>query len=377
MIIDNYSIICLTILTLILGEMKMSDLKEWDKQIAIVAPVSPTSGYTELEKTGASSRRRVGGVDGEIFRTKDAVVPTTELNEVLRHVSELYDLLNGVGQSKFEARIILTPITKKSVNLIIEECFLESGETLLREFIYVVGTKEIKMIMPTNEFASRTNMTLLKVFKPEEKLGHIVIDIDVVRNTPVKVSNTHTEMLKTLVSYIDLMDTINKSEEKKEVHDVSISYSKEQDEEEAIVTYMIEGDVSSTNVHDLGQDLKNISKAITEETLMDGAIDISLYKAKDVSAVLKIEEQYPDDPNEHTLMLMYSFESKQIHVDALHYGAYNYNRSKLEIFKPVFTKGYFVISVDNIDLTQCDDKNPHHLAIKTLMNYVNVIQPKP
>lgn len=62
---------------------------------------------------------------------------------------------------------------------------------------------------------------------------------------------------------------------------------------------------------------------------------------------------------------------------ALHYGAYDYNQSKLEIFKPVFTKGYFVIDVNNIDLTQCNDKNPHHLAIKTLMNYVNVIQPKP
>ena len=93
--------------------------------------------------------------------------------------------------------------------------------------------------------------------------------------------------------------------------------------------------------------------------------------------MLKIEEHYPHDPNEHTLMLVYYFGSKQIHVDALHYGAYNYNQSKLEIFKPVFTKGYFVIDVNNIDLTQCDDKNPHHLAIKTLMNYVNVIQPKP
>lgn len=76
-------------------------------------------------------------------------------------------------------------------------------------------------------------------------------------------------------------------------------------------------------------------------------------------------------------MLVYYFGSKQIYVDALHYGAYNYNQSKLEIFKPVFTKGYFVIDVNNIDLTQCNDKNPHHLAIKALMNYVNVIQPKP
>lgn len=221
------------------------------------------------------------------------------------------------------------------------------------------------------------NMTLLEVFKPEEKLGHIVMDIDNVRNAQVEVSNAHIEMVKTFVSYIDLMDALNKPEEKNEVNDVSISYSKEQDEEEAIVTYMIEGDVSSTDVHNLGQDLKNISKAITEETLTDGTIDISLYKAKDVSAVLKIEEHCPDDPNEHTLMLVYYFGSKQIHVDALHYGAYSYNQSKLEIFKPVFTKGYFVIDVNNIDLTKCEDKNPHHLAIKTLMNYVNVIQPKP
>lgn len=354
----------------------MSDLKEWDKQIAIIMPVPHESGYTELEKTGTSYRRRIG-IESEIFHTKDAKIPIPELDKVLSNVVELYDLLNGVGQSKFEARIILTPITKNSVNLIIEECFLESGETLLREFVYVAGTKEIKMIMPANEFASRTNMTLLKVFKPEEKLGHIIIDIDNVRNTPVKVSNTHTEMLKTLVSYLDLMDVINKSEEKKEVTGVSISYSKEQGEEEATVIYTTEGNVSSTDVHNLGQDLKNISKAITEETLMDNAINISLYKAKDVSAVLKIEEYYPHDPSEHTLMLVYYFGSKQIHVDALYYGGYNYNKSKLDIFKPVFTKGYFVIDVNNINLTQCDEKNPHHLAIKTLMNYVNIIQPKP
>lgn len=355
----------------------MSDLKEWDKQIAIIAPVSPNSGYTELEKTGVSSRRRVGAVECEIFRTKDAVVPTTELNKVLNHVSELYDTVGILRQGKYEQRIILTPVTKKAVNLIIEEYFPEDDETLLREFIYVAGTKEIKMIMPINEFISRMNMTLLEVFKPEEKLGHIVMDIDNVRNAQVEVSNAHIEMVKTFVSYIDLMDALNKPEEKNEVNDVSISYSKEQGEEEATVTYMIEGDVSSTDVHNLGQDLKNISKAITEETLTDGTIDISLYKAKDVSAVLKIEEHYPDDPSEHTLMLVYYFGSKQIHIDGLHYGAYSYNQSKLEIFKPVFTKGYFVIDANNIDLTQCYEKNPHHLAIKTLMNYVNVIQPKP
>ena len=76
-------------------------------------------------------------------------------------------------------------------------------------------------------------------------------------------------------------------------------------------------------------------------------------------------------------MLVYYFGSKQIYVDGLHYGAYSYNESKLEIFKPEFSRGRFIISADNIDLTQCDDKNPYHLAIKTLMNYVNVIQPKP
>lgn len=355
----------------------MSDLKEWDKQIAIIAPVTHKSGYTELEKTGVSSRRRVGGAECEIFRTKDAIIPTTELNKVLSHVSELYDTINGLRQEKFEARIILTPVTKKAVNLIVEEYFPQDDETLLREFIYVYCTKEIKTIMPIDEFVSRANMTLLRVFKPEEKLGHIVIDIDNVRNTSIEVSNAHIEMVKTFVSYIDLMDTMNKSEEKKVLNDISISYSKEQDEEEATLIYTTEGDVSSTDVHNLGQDLKNISKAITEETLMDGAIDISLYKSQDVSAVLKIEEHYPDDPNEHTLMLVYYFGSKQIHVDGLHYGAYSYNQSKLEIFKPIFTKGYFVIDVNNIDLTQCNDKNPHHLAIKTLMNYVNVVQPKP
>lgn len=355
----------------------MSELKEWDKQIAIIAPVSHNSGYIELEKTGVSSRRRVGGVECEIFRTKDAIIPTTELNKVLSHVSELYDTVNGLRQEKFEARIILTPVTKKAVNLIIEEYFPEDDETLLREFIYVAGTKEIKTIMPINEFVSRANMTLLRVFKPEEKLGHIVIDIDNVRNAQVEVSNAHIEMVKTFVSYIDLMDVMNKQEEKEVLQDVSISYSKEQDEENATVIYTIEGDVSSTDVHNLGQDLKNISKAIAEEILINNAIDISLYKSQDISATLKIEEHYPDDPSEHTLILMYYFGSKQIHVDALHYGGYGYNQSKLEIFKPIFTKGYFVIDVNNIDLTQCNDKNPHHLAIKTLMNYVNVVQPKP
>lgn len=355
----------------------MSELKEWDKQIAIIMPVIHRSDYTELEKTGVSSRRRVGGVECEIFRTKDTIVPTTELNKVLSHVSELYDSVNGLRQEKYKVRIILTPVTKKAVNLIIEEYFPEDDETLLREFIYVSGTKEIKTIMPINEFVSRANMTLLRVFKPEEKLGHIIIDIDNVRNTPIEVSNAHIEMVKTFVSYIDLMDIMNKPEEKKVLNDISISYSKEQDEEEATVIYTTEGDISSTNVHNLGQDLKKLSKVITEETLIDHAIDISLYKSQDVSAVLKIEEHYPHDPNEHALTMTYYFGSKQIYVDAFRYGEYSYNVSKLEVFKPVFTKGYFVIDVNNIDLTKCDDKNPHHLAIKTLMNYVNVIQPKP
>lgn len=355
----------------------MSNLKEWSNQIAIIAPVSDTRSYTELHKTGMSSRRRVGVVECEIIRSKDVIVPTTELNKVLSQVSELYDTINGLSQEKFEARIILTPVTKKAVNLIIEKYFPEDDETLLREFIYVAGTKEIKTIMPINEFVSRANMTLLRVFKPEEKLGHIVIDIDNVRNAQVEVSNAHIEMVKTFVSYIDLMDVMNKQEEKEALQDVSISYSKEQDEENATVIYTIEGDVSSPDVHNLGQDLKNISKAIAEETLINNAIDISLYKSQDVSATLKIEEHYPDDPSEHTLILTYYFGSKQIHVDALHYGGYGYNQSKLEIFKPIFTKGYFVIDVNNIDLTQCSDKNPHHLAIKTLMNYINVVQPKP
>lgn len=353
----------------------MSDLKEWDKQIAIITPVTHESGYTELEKTGVSYRRRIG-IESEIFHTKEAKIPIPELDKALSHVVGLYDLLNGVGQNKFEARIILTPITKKSVNLIIEECFLESGETLLREFIYVAGTKEIKMIMPANEFASRTNMTLLKVFKPEEKLGHIVIDIDNVRNTPVEVSNTHIEMVKTFVSYIDLMDAMNKPEEKKVRHDVSISYSKEQDEEEATLIYTTEGDVSSTDVHNLGQDLKKLGKAITEETLMDNVIDISLHQIGDEAASLNIEEQYPHDPDKHTLSMLYRFDSKRILVNAFKYGTYSYNESKLEIFKPEFSRGHFIISADNIDLIQCDDRNPHHLAIKTLMNYVNVVQPK-
>lgn len=355
----------------------MSDLKEWDKQIAIIAPVTHKSGYTELEKTGVSSRRRVGGVECEIFRTKDAVVPTIELNKVLGYISELYDTINGLRQEKFEARIILTPVTKKAVNLIVEEYFPEDDETLLREFIYVAGTKEIKTIMPINEFVSRANMTLLRVFKPEEKLGHIIIDIDNVRNTPIEVSNAHIEMVKTFVSYINLMDTMNKPEEKKAMNDISISYSKEQDEEEATVIYTIEGDVSSTDVHNLGQDLKKLSKVITEETLIDHAIDISLYGLGDEGAKLYIEEQYPDDPDKHTLSMMYRSESKRIFINAFKYGTYSYNESKLEIFKPEFSRGHFIISADNIDLTQCDDKNPHHLAIKTLMNYVNVIQPKP
>lgn len=355
----------------------MSDLKEWSNQISIIAPVTHKSGYTELEKTGVSSRRQVGGVECEIFRTKDTIVPTIELNKVLSHVSELYDAVNGLRQEKYEVRIILTPITKKAVNLIIEEYFPEDDETLLREFIYVFGTKEIKTIMPINEFVSRANMTLLRVFKPEEKLGHIVIDIDNVRNTPIEVSNAHIEMVKTFVSYIDLMDTMNVSEEKKELNDISISYSKEQDEEEATVIYTTEGDVSSTDVHNLGQDLKKLSKAITEETLIDHAIDISLYRLGDEGAKLYIEEQYPDDPDKHTLSMMYRSESKRIFINAFKYGTYSYNESKLEIFKPEFSRGHFIISVDNIDLTQCDDKNPHHLAIKTLMNYVNIIQPKP
>ena len=355
----------------------MSDLKEWDKQIAIIAPVSHNSGYTELEKTGVSSRRQVGGVECEIFRTKDTVVPTTELNKVLSHVSELYDTINGLRQEKFEARIILTPVTKKAVNLIVEEYFPEDDETLLREFIYVAGTKEIKTIMPINEFVSRTNMTLLKAFNPEEKLGHIVIDIDNVRNKPIEVSNPHIGMLKTLVSYIDLMDVINKSEEKKEVNDVSISYSKEQNEEEATLIYTTEGNVSSTDVHNLGQDLKKLGKAITEETLINNTTDISLYRIGDEAARIYIEESYPNDPDKHTLSIMYRFESNRIFINAFKYGTYSYNESKLEIFKPEFSRGHFIISVDNIDLTQCDDKNPHHLAIKTLMNYVNVIQPKP
>ena len=355
----------------------MPDLKEWDKQIAIIAPVTHKSGYTELEKTGVSSRRRVGGVECEIFLTKDAIIPTTELNKVLSQVSELYDTINGLRQEKFEARIILTPVTKKAVNLIIEEYFPEDDETLLREFIYVSGTKEIKTIMPINEFVSRANMTLLRVFKPEEKLGHIVMDIDNVRNAQVEVSNAHIEMVKTFVSYIDLMDVMNKQEEKEVLQDVSISYSKEQDEENATIIYTIEGDVSSTDVHNLGQDLKKLGKAITEETLINNTIDISLYRIGDEAVRIYIEESYPNDPDKHTLSIMYRFESNRIFINAFKYGTYSYNESKLEIFKPEFSRGHFIISVDNIDLTQCDDKNPHHLAIKTLMNYVNVIQPKP
>lgn len=355
----------------------MSDLKEWSNQIAIIAPVSDTRSYTELHKTGVSSRRRVGVVECEIIRSKDVIVPTTELNKVLGQVSELYDTINGLRQEKFEARIILTPVTKKAVNLIIEEYFPEDDETLLREFIYVAGTKEIKTIMPINEFVSRANMTLLRVFKPEEKLGHIVMDIDNVRNAQVEVSNAHIEMVKTFVSYIDLMDVMNKQEEKEVLQDVSISYSKEQDEENATVIYTIEGDVSSTDVHNLGQDLKKLGKAITEETLINNTIDISLYRIGDEAARIYIEESYPNDPDKHTLSIMYRFESNRIFINAFKYGTYSYNESKLEIFKPEFSRGHFIISVDNIDLTQCDDKNPHHLAIKTLMNYVNVIQPKP
>ena len=355
----------------------MSELKEWDKQIAITLPASDEKSYCWIHNTSVSSRRRVGANECEIVHTKDAVVPTEELNKVLNHAAELYDAVYGIGQKESEVRVVLTPVTKKAVNLILEEYFPKDDETLLHEFIYVAGTKEIKTIMPINEFVSRINMSLLEVFKPEERLGHIVMDIDNVRNAQIEVSNVHIEIVKTFVSYIDLMNAMNKPEKKEVLQDVSISYSKEQDEDEPTLIYTIEGDVPSTDVENLGQDLKNISKAITEETLMDNAIDISLYKSQDVSAVLKIEEHYPDDPNEHTLMLVYYFGSKQIYVDALHYGAYNYNQSKLDIFKPVFTKGYFVIDVNNIDLTQCDDKNPHHLAIKTLMNYVNVVQPKP
>lgn len=355
----------------------MSELKEWDKQIAIIAPVSDTRSYTELHKTGVSSRRRVGVVECEIIRSKDVIVPTIELNKVLDHISELYDTINGLRQEKFEARIILTPVTKKAVNLIIEEYFPKDDDTLLREFIYVAGTKEIKTIMPINEFVSKANMTLLRVFKPEEKLGHIVIDIDNVRNTPIEVSNAHIEMIKTFVSYIDLMDTMNKPEEKKVLNDISISYSKEQDEEEATLIYTTEGNVSSTDVHNLGQDLKKLGKAITEETLINNAIDISLYRIGDEAARIYIEESYPNDPDKHTLSIMHRFESNRIFINAFKYGTYSYNESKLEIFKPEFSRGHFIISVDNIDLTQCNDKNPHHLAIKTLMNYVNVVQPKP
>lgn len=355
----------------------MSDLKEWNNQIAIIAPVSDTKSYTELHKTGVSSRRRAGAVECEIIQSKDVIVPTTELNKVLSQVSELYDTINGLRQEKFEARIILTTVTKKAVNLIIEEYFPEDDETLLREFIYVAGTKEIKTIMPINEFVSRANMTLLRVFKPEEKLGHIVMDIDNVRNAQVEVSNAHIEMVKTFVSYIDLMDVMNKQEEKEVLQDVSISYSKEQDEENATVIYTIEGDVSSTDVHNLGQDLKKLGKAITEETLINNTTDISLYRIGDEAARIYIEESYPNDPDKHTLSIMYRFESNRIFINAFKYGTYSYNESKLEIFKPEFSRGHFIISVDNIDLTQCDDKNPHHLAIKTLMNYVNVIQPKP
>lgn len=356
----------------------MSELEEWDNQIAITLPASNEKSYCWIHNTSVSSRRRVGANECEIVYTKDAIVPTEELSKVLNHVAELYDAVYGIRQKEFEVRVVLTPVTKKAVNLILEEYFPKDNETLLHEFIYVAGTKEIKTIMPINEFVSRINMSLLEVFKPEERLGHIVMNIDNVRNAQIEVSNVHIKIVKTFVSYIDLMNAMNEPKEEEKIsQDVSISYSKEQDEENATVIYTTEGDVSSTDVHNLGQDLKNISKAITEETLINSSIDISLYKAKDVSAVLKIEEHYPDDPNEHTLMLVYYFGSKQIHVDALHYGGYNHNQSKLEIFKPVFTKGYFVIDVNNIDLTQCDDKNPHHLAIKTLMNYVNVIQPKP
>lgn len=356
----------------------MSDLKEWDKQIAITLPTSNEKSYCWIHNTGVSSRRRIGANECEIVHTKDAVVPTEELNKVLNHAAELYDAVHGIRQKEFEVRVVLTPVTKKAINLVLEEYFPKDDETLLHEFIYVAGTKEIKTIMPINEFVSRINMSLLEVFKPEERLGHIVMDIDNVRNAKIEVSNVHIEIVKTFVSYIDLMNAMNKSEEKKEVlRDVLISYSKEQDEDEPTIVYTVEGDVSSTDVHNLGQDLKNIDKAINRETLINSAVGISLYKVSDVSAVLKIEEHYPDDPNEHTLILTYYFGSKQIYVDALHYGGYGYNQPKLEIFKPVFTKGYFVIDVNNIDLAQCGEKNPHHLAIKTLMNYVNVIQPKP
>ena len=357
----------------------MSELKEWDKQIAIIAPVTHKSGYTQLEKTGVSSRRRIGGVECEIFHTKDTVVPVTELNKVLSHVSELYDSISSLRQDKFEVRIILTPVTKKVVNLIIEEYFPEDDETPLHEFIYVASTqlKEIKLIMPINEFVSRTAMSLLEVYKPKEGTGYITIDIDNVRNTTAELNNAHIEMVKTFVSYIDLMDALNKQEEKKEVNDISISYSKELGEEEATITYTTEGDVSSTDVHNLGQDLKKLGKAVIEETLIDHIIDISLYKIGDEAVRLYIDESYQDDPDKHTLSMMYRFESKRIFINASKYGTYRYNESKLEIFKPEFSRGHFIIGADNINLTQCDEKNPHHLAIKTLMNYINVIQPKP
>lgn len=355
----------------------MSELEEWDNQIAITLPASNEKSYCWIHNTSVSSRRRVGANECEIVYTKDAIVPTEELSKVLNHVAELYDAVYGIRQKEFEVRVVLTPVTKKAVNLILEEYFPKDDETLLHEFIYVAGTKEIKTIMPINEFVSRINMSLLEVFKPEERLGHIVMNIDNVRNAQIEVSNVHIKIVKTFVSYIDLMDTMNKPEEKKVLNDISISYSKEQDEEEATLIYTTEGDVSSTDVHNLGQDLKKLGKAITEETLINDTIDISLYRIGDEAARIYIEESYPNDPDKHTLSIMYRFESNRIFINAFKYGTYSYNESKLEIFKPEFSRGHFIISVDNIDLTQCDDKNPHHLAIKTLMNYVNVIQPKP
>lgn len=124
----------------------MSYLKEWDNQIAIIAPVSPNSGYTELEKTGVSSRRRVGAVECEIFRTKDAVVPTTELNKVLNHVSELYDTVGILRQGKYEQRIILTPVTKKAVNLIIEEYFPEDVKHYYVSSFMLLAQKKLKRL---------------------------------------------------------------------------------------------------------------------------------------------------------------------------------------------------------------------------------------
>lgn len=54
----------------------MSELKEWDNQIAITLPASNEKSYCWIHNTGVSSRRRVGANECEIVYTKDAVVPT-------------------------------------------------------------------------------------------------------------------------------------------------------------------------------------------------------------------------------------------------------------------------------------------------------------